>query len=306
MSRRTLARIVLEMAALFGALVALDLWVTGGTGFVGVEPSLWWIPVLAMALAYGTGPGLVAAAIAAALWLSHAAGADDGGDYLERVFRLSVMPLAWCLAAVVVGETTILRRRRYARLQQRADRLGENNSRLIDAFERVHATNRALQVALATHDGTIGRVLAVATGLASKEAAARRAAIAELIATAAGTRDFSVYRVAEGEAHAWLRGGDGAGRADVLSADLVRALTERGVMHLGRRDDRALLQPVGAVAVALADEAAGAGCLVLHSAPFEMIDAHRRAELMEIAGWLAPLLGGELRPVRPVLADKVA
>ena len=46
-------------------LVAIDRWLTGGTGFAQVQPNPYWLPVLAMALAYGTGPGVLAAALAA-------------------------------------------------------------------------------------------------------------------------------------------------------------------------------------------------------------------------------------------------
>ncbi|WP_198912797.1 hypothetical protein, partial [Streptococcus agalactiae] len=65
-------RIALEFVALFGLLLLADHMVAGGTAFAGIQPNPYWLPVLVMALAYGTEAGLLAAFLASAIWLMRA------------------------------------------------------------------------------------------------------------------------------------------------------------------------------------------------------------------------------------------
>lgn len=295
---RRLARIATETTLAFGALVGLDWWLTGGTGFAQVQPNPYWVPVLVMALAYGTGPGVVAAAVASALWLAHV---HDGGgerDYLDHLFHLSLPPLLWCVAAVAIGEVTTIRLARYARLERRGRLAARNIARMTEAFDALSRTNRRLQVRIATDGGTTGRVIGVATRLSSPEPADRRAAIVELIGMAARTDDFTCYRIVGDEARAWLRTTQAAGRRDVLPTALIqRLLRRRGVVHVASRPDRAALEGVGVAAIPLTDPASGdlVGCLVLHALPFAALDTGRVADLNEIAEWLTPLLADTLR-----------
>lgn len=289
---RRLIRIAVEITLIFTALVGLDAWLTGGSGFAQVQPNPFWIPVLVMALAYGTGPGVVAAAIASALWLAHA---DDGEgrDYLDHLFHLSLQPLMWFVMAVAVGEVTIIRLGRHARLERRGRVAARNVARLTEAFDALSATNRRLQVQIATEGRTIGHVIATATRLSTLDPVERRGAIAHLIGLAARSEDFTCFRVTADEARAWLRSSQSSGRRDVLPVALVeRLIRRRGIVHVARRSDRAALEGVGVAAIPLTDSADGAllGCLVLHALPFAALNASRVAELSEIAVWLTPLL----------------
>ncbi len=299
-------RIVIELVFGFGALAVLDWWLTGGTGFARIQPNPYWLPVLVMALAYGTGPGVIAAAIASALWLAHVHDAGGERDYLDHLFHLSLPPLLWFVAAVAIGEVTILRTGRHARLERRERVARRNVARLTEAFDTLSRTNRRLQVKIATESGTLGHVICTATGLSSTDPAARRDAIVRLIALAAQTEDFTCYRIVGDEARAWLRATQAAGRRDVLPTTLIdRLLRRRNILHVAQRNDRAALDGIGVVAIPLNDRETGnlVGCLVLHALPFAALNASRAAELSEIGSWLTPLLAdtlrGAQRAVRP-------
>ena len=286
-------RVAAEMAIAFAALIALDGWLTDGTGFAGVQPNPYWLPILAMALAYGTGPGVLAAAIASALWLAHVH--DDPGerDYLDHLFHLSLQPLMWFVAAGVIGEVTIMRTGRHDRLARRGGVATRNLARLTEAFATLSKTNRLLQVQIATEANTVGHAIETATRLSSPDRAVRRAAIGELVSLAARTADFTCYRVTGGEARAWLRGPVTAGRRDVLPASLMERIErDKRIVHVARQRDRQVLDGIGVAAIALPDRQTGEimGCLVLHTLPFEALNASRTAELGEIAAWLTPLL----------------
>ena len=286
-------RIACELAIGFGLLAAADLWLTGGSGFAGVQPNPYWVPVLVMALAYGTGPGVITAAIATALWLGHVHESGGERDYLDHLFHLSLPPLLWFVVAVAVGEVTTIRLNRHARLERRGRTAMRNVARMTEAFDGLSQTNRRLQVRIATDGATVGHVVDVAARLASPDAAVRRATIVALVALAARSDDFTCYRLVGGEARAWLRSDQATARRDVLPAALLdRLIRRRGLLHVARRGDRTALEGIGVVAVPLTEAASGilAGCLVLHSMPFAALDAGRVADLDEIAGWLTPLI----------------
>ena len=290
--RRTL-RIALEIALTFAALAALDWWLTGETGFTRVQPNPYWLPVLVMALAYGTGPGVLAAGIASGLWLAHVHDDTGARDYLDHLFHLSLQPLMWFVAAGVIGEVTIMRTARHNRLEKRGGVAARNLARLTEAFAELSRTNRLLQVQIATEAHTVGHAIETATRLSSEDRAERRAAIGELVALAARTADFTCYRVTGGEARAWLRGPVTAGRRDVLPAPLLERIERhKRMLHVAKRSDRHALDGVGVAAIALPDRKTGeiVGCLILHTLPFEALNANRTAELAEIVAWLTPLL----------------
>lgn len=303
---RRMLRIALELGVGFGALWLLDVWTTGGTGFVRLDPNPFWLPVLVMALAYGTGPGLVAAALASTVWLAHVGETPGMGDYLDHLFRVSVQPLLWFVAAVAIGEVTMMRIARHARLEKRGGTAARNVARLTEAFDRLSKTNRTLQVQVATDERTLGHVVATASRLSSSDTAPRRAAIVRLVAMAARTEDFTCYRLVGGEARAWLCG-DGAVGHEIASGMLLDRLRERdGIVHAARQADRDALDGIGVAAIALHAETGDlVGCLVLHSLPFAALGPHRLAELTEIGVWLAPLLvdppRGDQRAMRPGL-----
>lgn len=285
------ARIATEVAGLFLALVIADRWLTGATAFAGVEPNPLWVPVVAMALAYGTGLGIVAASLATAYWLWAIPG-PSGGDYLDRLLRLSLTPLLWFVSAGVIGEVTLARARRVAWLSRRAAIADRNIGRLGDAIEELGRTNRTLQVRIAAEGATTGFVVATAARLAAANPATRRAAIVELVQQATGTGDFTCYLTApDGGARAWLRGPTATGRPEALPAALAAIVGKRGgTLHVGRRADRVPLEGMGVAALPLKSEGEMIGVLVLHSLPFEALDVHRRAGLAEVGDWLALLL----------------
>ena len=286
-------RIAAEFVVLFGVLLLADRLLAGGTAFAGIQPNPYWLPVLIMALAYGTEAGLLAAFLASATWLTRVQGALAPGDYLDRLLQLSLTPLLWFLVAALVGEVTTLRARRTERLTRDAAKASRNVDRLSQAYQQLAATNRALQVRIAVEAGTTGRIVALAADLSAPDAAMRRTAVGELIAIAAGTTDFTCYRIdRDGSLRVWLRGTSATPRPDIVPTPLLtRIRTTRRTLCVVHADDRALLADIGVAAVPLVSAAGTAiGCLIVHSLPFAALNTQSIAELTEIGGWLPRLL----------------
>ncbi len=286
-------RIAAEFVVLFGVLLLADRLLAGGTAFAGIQPNPYWLPVLIMALAYGTEAGLLAAFLASAIWLTRVQGALAPGDYLDRLLQLSLTPLLWFLVAALVGEVTTLRARRTERLTRDAAKASRNVDRLSQAYQQLAATNRALQVRIAVEAGTTGRIVALAADLSAPDASMRRTAVGELIAIAAGTTDFTCYRIdRDGSLRVWLRGTSATPRPDIVPTPLLtRIRTTRRTLCVVHADDRALLADIGVAAVPLVSAAGTAiGCLIVHSLPFAALNTQSIAELTEIGGWLPRLL----------------
>lgn len=292
-------RIVAEVALFFAMLVAIDLRLTGGLAFTGVAPNPLWLPVLMFAMAYGTGVGVIAAALASAYWIYGARATVTDADYLDRLLHLSLPALMWFVAAGVVGEVTLSRVRRAGWLRRRGDAAQRDLSRLGVIVGDLSATNRALQVRLATERGNTGQIVAMAAGLSAIDPAARREAICALVTEASGTSDYTCYLSApDGQARAWLRGAGATARPQALGEPLLGILRKRAeIVHVGRRRDRVPLQGLGVAALPLWREghADMIGVLVFHDLPFRALDAYGLAALGEIGAWLAPLLGEALR-----------
>ncbi|MEH3046982.1 hypothetical protein [Sphingomonas adhaesiva] len=290
---RPRVRRIAELLAMFAALALLASVLTHGHGFAGMQPHPLWIPVIAMALAYGTGAGVAAAALATLWWLVEAQGLRDHGDYLDRLLHLSLPPLMWFVAAATIGEVTLTRTRRHARQARKLAAARHDLARLGGAIEELTRTNRALQVQVAIDERTTGHIIAAAARLAAPDPAARCAALADLVGRAAGTADFTCYLVAsDRSARVWLTGEGDARRPATLPETLVGVIANRReVLHVARRRDRTPLDGIGVAAVPLYHAPGGemVACLVLHALPFADFHAQAVAELNRIATWLAPL-----------------
>ncbi|MBM3929459.1 MAG: hypothetical protein FJ335_13545 [Sphingomonadales bacterium] len=292
-------RVLAEFAILFAVLVMLDRWLTGGTAFAAISPNPYGLPVLVMALAYGTEAGLVAAIVSTAIWLAHGEQTAPSGDYLDRLLHLSATPLFWFVVATIIGEVTNVRTRRIRRLRRDRRAAAADAARLDTAYQDLVDTNRALQVRLATDTASPGRVIALATAAIGAPVDQRRAALRDLLAAATRTDDFTCYRIdPEHGARVWLRGPAAGARTDILPQPLVQRLGRAGgPLTVMVPEDRPLLADIGIAAVPLRGTGGALiGCLVVHQTRFATMGSQTVAEFAEIATWLPQVLGRGAQP----------
>ena len=288
-----------EMLVIFAALLAIDHLLLGGGAFRQLNPNPYWLPVLVMAITYGTGMGLVAGAIASAIWLSWPHDWQHLSDHFEMQLRLSIMPLLWMVTALVVGEVTASRMSRLAAHEERHQAMDHNWQRLAEVIARLTSINRKLQVRIATEQRTVNQAVAAAIGLAEPDPAHQIDAIAKLIALAAQTEDFTFYDVRAGQVVARFAGRDATGRpSDLSRSALAQSLLEEPrLLHEGRTSDQGILAHFGLIALPVfrEDDELG-GVIVIHSAPNLRITEARIAELAHVAellGNCSALFGGE-------------
>ncbi|SMH35911.1 GAF domain-containing protein [Azospirillum agricola] len=96
---------LIELALFFGVALGLD-WAFGsGLRFEGVQPHPFWIPVLLLAIQYGTNEGVLAALVAAAaLRLGNLPEQTFAQDLYQHLFTLTREPILWLVAGVLIGE----------------------------------------------------------------------------------------------------------------------------------------------------------------------------------------------------------
>ncbi|WP_242122668.1 hypothetical protein [Sphingobium sp. Sx8-8] len=280
-----------EMLVLFAALVAVDRGLLQGNAFSGLNPNPYWLPVLAMAIAYGTGMGLVAGIIASAIWLNWSDIGPAPVDHLEQQLRLSVQPMLWMVAALVIGEVTASRMNRIADQERHHEAMDRNWKRLAEVIAHLTDTNRKLQVRIATEQRTVVQAVDAGLKLMEGDPEGRAEAIARMIALAAQTEDFTFYDVSGRQMIARFSGRAAADPPPELTRSLLAEAmlaTPRSFQH-DCAADQAMLAEIGIVALPVLDrDDALAAVIVIHS----IIGARTTEAYMAQLRQIADLLGG--------------
>ncbi len=276
-----------EFLVLFALLLWIDHTRLDGSAFSGIDPNPYWLPVLVFSTAYGSGMGLAAALTASAIWISAPHQLPVGTDQLERQIHLSMLPLLWASAAVIIGEVTAVRKAKLAKLDKRYRQLADDWEKTANAFARLNKINRDLQIRIATEPHVAGEALSAAAGLISSSHESQKQAVIRLAALATQTQDFTYYRARGNQLFAQLRGEAAHGRPiDVSGTKWAQELiNDPAILYRGRERDRVLLDGFGIVAVPVCHQESGAlaAVLVVHQANKLRLTAAKLAELSHVA-----------------------
>lgn len=297
----SLARMICEMAVLFGILFAIDHFLLSGHAFAEVDPNPYWLPVLIIALGYGSGMGLAAAVIATLIWVA-APHHSASGDHLQMMLSVSILPMLWVIAALVAGELTTSRLDRIDGLQRSEARLAEELGQLADTVERLAQTNRAFQVRIATEEHTVGKAIAAAVDLIDSDPARLLHGVERLVALAVQSEDFICYTGTGNRLVARFRGHAAESRPDELSREQLKEALLASLNRQGAASGRVVPTHPGTLALPIVGQAdnAAIGVLVINSITPAHLTASKLAEFNHVAqslGKLAHLLSLGTRPI---------
>ncbi|MCE7796315.1 hypothetical protein LWE61_07030 [Sphingobium sufflavum] len=304
---RRAVRIGVELLVMIVLLLVIDRLWGGQDGFVGFQPNPYWLPVLVMAVTYGSWAGLAAAGAATLAWLATNGVDANRGDYFDYMFAISLPPLLWYTAAVILGEATDSRKRSIRRLTMGKQVAKRNMDRLIDAFHKLAQNNRVLQLRIATEDRTVSEALALAARLPHATGLERQGILRAMVTMACHSDNFTCYRLQSGRAWPVLFGDGCHQQQRPLPDALSAALRERRtIIHAAIPADRPLLSDVGLLAIPLVargEEPRLEGVLILHHLPFATLGPHLNADMAALAGWLVSHVSdnsllGDLAPLR--------
>jgi polysaccharide biosynthesis protein PelD len=95
---------LLELVTLVVLIVFAD-WAFPAIGFMSLEPSPFWLPVLLLSLQYGTVAGLMAAAAATAAYVFNGVAEQAVGEnFFSFLLRIWALPILWIGVALVLGQ----------------------------------------------------------------------------------------------------------------------------------------------------------------------------------------------------------
>ena len=95
---------LLELAVMVALIVIID-WAFPTLGFMTLEPSPFWLPVLLLSLQYGTVAGLLAAAAATAAYVFNGVAEQAVGEnFFSYLLRIWALPILWLGVALVLGQ----------------------------------------------------------------------------------------------------------------------------------------------------------------------------------------------------------
>lgn len=298
---RLRGRPLVEMFGIFAILCGIDHGMGSGGAFVGIEPHPFWLPVLLMAVTYGSGMGLASALAATIIWIVDHGPLGDG-DHLQRMLTLSILPMLWATSALVIGEISSSRLIRLARLAQQRVTLKRDQNKLVDMIRQLTRANRALQVRIAVEDRALEDAVVAAMELVEARADQRIAGTERLVRLVTGTADFVFYRVMDGELVAVLQGRGAHG--EMMMADLL------GSGELGDNEDAIIRIGPDCHAVPLyADgDAVLHGVFVVEGVSKGPLSQSLRVALVQIArslDRLVPRLKPQDAPLFPVAHPRV-
>lgn len=301
-----IVRICAEMLILFALLLAVDHGLLSGQAFAGVEPNPYWLPVMIMALTYGTGTGLWAAIIATGIWITAPHNRAEGVDHLQMLLRLSLLPMMWIVVALVIGEVTARRKVKIGEQERRSQEAWRKRERMADALARLAKINRTLQIRIATEERTVGQAISAAIGLTEPNPASQIKAVARLIALASETEDFTFYGVRGSQVVARFRGPAANRRPPDLSQTALAQTMIAGpaLLHSGRAADQKVLAELGDVALPIRNGDGGVlvGLLLIHALPQSRLTEAGIAELSHVAeslGRLTALFSSDFNSIHP-------
>ncbi|OYW12907.1 MAG: hypothetical protein B7X02_03205, partial [Rhodospirillales bacterium 12-54-5] len=96
---------ILEAVGMLILLLLVDRFFYTGDRFINTNPHPFWIPVLLIAVQYGTAEGLMAAFLACLFFLvGNIPAQPEGMDHYDYLYLLMINPILWVVAGWGLGE----------------------------------------------------------------------------------------------------------------------------------------------------------------------------------------------------------
>ncbi len=159
---------IIEIISIFSLLFILDAFIGEGNRFINIYPHPFWIPVLLMAVQYGTYEGLIASVLSVIiLYAGNIPQQSVDENIFEYQFSLSIRPMMWITTSFILGE---MRMRLKNALEQAKEDLRMATIRaekIANNYEILKSTKESLETRLAGNIETIANIYDSLRGLES-------------------------------------------------------------------------------------------------------------------------------------------
>jgi hypothetical protein len=183
-----------ETLAFLAAALAVDALLGGADRFAGVSPHPFWIAVLLVSVQYGTGEGLMAAALAtAALLVGNLPEQGFNEDLYAWLLRATAQPLLWFVAAVVLGEIRDGQRRERDRLRQDLGEAREQARAIGEGYAQLARLKDSLEARVASQVRTVHAMYVASRAIERQDTGQVLAGVRALVRSVMGPRKFSLF-----------------------------------------------------------------------------------------------------------------
>ncbi len=186
----------------------LDAFFGGGDRYWGIEPHPFWIIVILMAVQYGVPEGILAvAASTLALLLGNMPEQRYDQIMYDYIYEVSINPLMWVVAAVIVG---ILRERHIRErdeLRQNLENAQEREEKIAESYEWVRELKQKLELRVAGQLRSSIDTYRAAKAVEKLNPQDVLEGVSELIRAVMNPQQFSVYLRDNGTASVTIMSG---------------------------------------------------------------------------------------------------
>ena len=254
---------VVETVVLLGAALAADQLLFSGDRFASVSPHPFWAVVLLIAVQYGTGEALAAAALSgAALLINNLPEQGFNEDLYAWLLRISFNPVLWCIAAVTLGEIRAGHKRQTEGLQIELTEAQQQAATIADAYDHLLRIKMNLEAQVAGQRQTVRTMYEAARAIERQSTDEVLSGIFEVVSAVLHPEKFSFFRLDHHELvlvekQGWISG-DQFQQSFRPGAPLFAAIVEQQRMLIASEpEDEAILDQQGLLAGPLCSEETG-------------------------------------------------
>ncbi len=185
---------LLELLLFFAVALGLDVWLGAGVRFDGVQPHPFWIPVLLLAIQYGTSEGVLAALVASvALRLGNMPDAGIDQDLYDHLFTLTREPILWLVAAVLFGELRMRQLREREDLRAGLAAARQEAEAIARSYRALKSVKESLETRVAGQLRTVFTLYQAAKSIDHLDEGEVMLGVADLVRTVMKPEKFSLF-----------------------------------------------------------------------------------------------------------------
>lgn len=302
---------LIELALFFAVAFGIDT-LLGGTRFDGVQPHPFWLPVLLLAVQYGTGEGVLAAiAATAALRLGNMPEQTITQDFYQYLYAVSREPILWLVAAVLFGELRMRQIREREELRAGIAAARREADAITRSYRQLKTVKEGLETRVAGQLRTVFTLYQAARSIDKLDEGEIMLGVAELIRTVMKPEKFSLFllnnQVLESVTNdGWSDDDTYARWYDAGSPLFETVVGRQRFLCVARPEDERTLQGEGVLAGPLISEDTGAvvGMVKIESLGFMDFGVNSVENFRILCEWVGTALG-KARQFREAAAQRV-
>ncbi|WP_448204814.1 GAF domain-containing protein [Azospirillum sp. sgz302134] len=289
---------LVELALFFVLAVGLDWLIGAGIRFDGVQPHPFWIPVLLLAIQYGTNEGVLAAVVASlALRLGNLPEQLITQDFYQYLYAVSREPILWLVAAVLFGELRMRQIRERDDLRASLDLARRESDAITRSYRQLKSVKENLETRVAGQLRTVFTLYQAARAIDKLDEGEVMLGVADLIRTVMRPEKFSLFLlnndVLESVTNEGWDDEDNHARWFDHSSQLFETVVGRQrILCVAKPEDERILQGEGVLAGPLVSDDTGevVGMVKIESLGFMDLSVNTLENFRILCEWIGTAL----------------